>query len=388
LSRRLHEFYREVLSRQLFVIRKDGLMRLPSLRRAFTLIELLVVIAIIAILIALLLPAVQQAREAARRSQCKNNLHNIGLALHNYHDTYGRFPNGSVCPSNLCGSDYRDQATNIVYPAGYNWGTTWVISILPYMDQAPLFNQWNSNVGTSSQRAVTGATLTVMKCPSDLPAAAAVDPDGNQLGTYDKGNYGLNYGGGSAHENGNSNNRAGPDDVPTWTTAAYGQASKNRGMASSRDGGWGNTPTGSSLRDMTDGTSNCLMVGEILKMSNSGDCRGCWGINHGALVSAYTRGDPEVDGANGIATPNVKAVGIYRDHPTRCANSQSVGDPQLECGDSTGDGLGGVAARSRHTGGVHFLLGDGRVTFISENIDKVMYRAIFTIQGNERLGEF
>ena len=362
-------------------------MRLASRSRAFTLIELLVVIAIIAILIALLLPAVQQAREAARRTQCKNNLHNLGLALHNYHDTHLRFPNGGNCMSNLCGANYRDEPS-VVYPAGYGWGTTWVISILPFMDQGPLFNQWNSNIGYQAQRAVTGASLTMLKCPSDLPAAVAVDPDGNQFGTYDKGNYGLNYGGGSANENGNGTNRAGPDDIPTWTIAAYGQGSKNRGMASSRDNAWGNTPTGCSLRDMTDGTSNSLMVGEILKMSNGGDCRGCWGLNMGALVSAYTRGDPEIDGANGIATPNVRAVGIYRDHPTRCANTPSIGDPQLECGDAGGDGLGGIAARSRHTGGVHFLLGDGRVTFISQNVDKITYRAIFTIQSSEKLGEF
>ena len=92
-------------------------------RRGFTLIELLVVIAIIAVLIALLLPAVQQAREAARRTQCKNNLKQMGLALHNYHDTYNGFPNG-----------------NIASAAG-GWGMSWYMRILPYVDQAPVFNK-------------------------------------------------------------------------------------------------------------------------------------------------------------------------------------------------------------------------------------------------------
>src|SRR6187455_2473364 len=94
-------------------------------RRGFTLIEMLVVIAIIAILVALLLPAVQQAREAARRSQCKNNLKQIGLAMHNYHDTFNGFPNGGIASS-----------------VG-GWGLSWYIRILPYIDQAPVFNGIN-----------------------------------------------------------------------------------------------------------------------------------------------------------------------------------------------------------------------------------------------------
>jgi hypothetical protein len=106
----------------------------------------------------------------------------------------------------------------------------------------------------------------------------------------------------------------------------------------------------------------------------------------GSIVSAYTRGNPNTDGIDGIATPNVLAVGIYRDNPTHCDNG--VNDPQLSCEDRGGDGLGGVASRSRHVGGVHFLMGDGAVKFISQNIDKANYRAIFTIQGNERLGDF
>jgi prepilin-type N-terminal cleavage/methylation domain-containing protein len=354
-------------------------------RRAFTLIELLVVIAIIAILIALLLPAVQQAREAARRTQCRNNLHNLGLAFHNYHDTTNRFPLGGICATNNC------TAAEDAIPAGRWWGTTWGIALMPYYDQAPLYNQWDPGLGYANQRGVTGARLAIMKCPSDTARGrVVVDPnDPNNLGTFDKGNYGMNYGGGSANENGSSTNRAGPEDAPTWTTAAYGQPSKNRGMTSWRDGAAGNTSTGIRIRDMTDGASNCLVLAEILIWpGQSDDCRGCWGKNMGSIVSAYTAGNPEVDGANGIATPNVRAVGIYRDFPVHCANTPTIGDPQLECGQRTGDGLGGVAARSRHDGGVHIMLGDGRVTFISSSIDKILYRAIFTVQSGERLGEF
>jgi len=359
-------------------------------RIGFTLIELLVVIAIIAILIALLLPAVQQAREAARRTQCRNNLKQLGLAMHNYHDNFQMFPLVGICTRDGQACTVTGDGSVSFRDDGDLWGTTWAIALLPYFDQAPRFNLWNSSVGygaSTTQRQVTGEPLPAMKCPSDLASGIVTNPNGNQ-GTFDKGNYGLNMGGGSANENGNSGNRAGPDDTPTWTTAAYGKPSKNRGLSSPRDGGRGNVPSGAGIRDMLDGTSNCLLLGEILKHPAGGneDCRGCWGKNMGAIVSAYTLGNPEVDGANGIATPNVPAVGIYVDRPTHCDNG--IVDPQLSCQDAGGDGLGGLAARSRHAGGVHFAMGDGTVKFIGQNIDRTIYRAIFTIQSGETLGDF
>ncbi|HVJ68323.1 MAG TPA: DUF1559 domain-containing protein, partial [Caulifigura sp.] len=133
-------------------------------RSAFTLIELLVVIAIIAILIALLLPAVQQAREAARRSQCQNNLKQIGLALHNYESTYRLFPIGS-------------RGGTIYNQTGTKNGTNWRVSVLPFLDQAPLFNQLNFVSGSFSSNpteatsyvgneALRGFVMTAYRCPS------------------------------------------------------------------------------------------------------------------------------------------------------------------------------------------------------------------------------
>ena len=356
-------------------------------RLGFTLIELLVVIAIIAILIALLLPAVQQAREAARRTQCRNNLKQLGLAMHNYHDNFNAFPLVGICLSNTCLNGPNHFRDNL--PMHW-WGTSWGIALLPYIDQAPRFNLWNSSLGyadTQTQRDVTGQPLPMMKCPSDLASAPANNPDGTQ-GTFDKGNYGLNMGGGSANENAsNGTNNGGPNDTPSWTTAAYGQPSKNRGFSSPRDGAAGQTPTGIGIRDILDGASNTGMIGEILKNpGQNGDIRGAWGKNMGAIISAYGSGNPEVDGQAGIMTPNVRAVGIYRDFPTHCTTV--AGDPQLECADRAGDGLGGVAARSRHTGGVHFLMSDGAVKFLSDNINSGIYRGILTIQGRETLGDF
>jgi len=361
-------------------------------KRGFTLVELLVVIAIIGVLVALLLPAVQAAREAARRSQCANNLKQIGLAMHNYHDTYNRFPFACVAhPMDFfaptANATLRPTAT---VPPGV-FGSTWAISILPQLEQQPLFQLWDPTLGpgsTANQRVVTSNPLKVMKCPSDIVAQPIVDLDGVP-GTFDKGNYGLNCGGGCANENGGSG--AGPHESPIWainasngTPPGYGRASVNRGVGHWRDGGLApNFPSGSGMNEMLDGTSNCVLVGEILHFNNAADSRGTWGRAYGAIISAYTNGSPDVDGPNGIATPNVRAVGIYRDFPVSCANTPSIGDPQLECNDRAGDGLGGIAMRSRHPGGVQAVYGDGRVAFISSPIDKLVYRAMLTIQGGE-----
>ena len=124
-------------------------------RRGFTLIELLVVIAIIAVLIALLLPAVQQAREAARRTQCKNNLKQLGLALHNYHDVFNRLPMSQyVIPTGM--------------PQAGLLQRTWTRRILPFLDQATIYNQWNWTQGyaVGTNLTLIATPLAVFKCPS------------------------------------------------------------------------------------------------------------------------------------------------------------------------------------------------------------------------------
>ena len=128
--------------------------------RGFTLIELLVVIAIIAILIALLLPAVQQAREAARRTQCKNNLHQIGIAIHNYHDTFRIFPPGHVT------SVHYDVTDNTM------WG--WAVMILPYIDQSPMYNLLTPGDVTLGFALADAARLKGLQTPLEVPAGTVL----------------------------------------------------------------------------------------------------------------------------------------------------------------------------------------------------------------------
>ncbi len=202
-------------------------------RRGFTLIELLVVIAIIAILIALLLPAVQQAREAARRSTCKNNLKQIGLALHNYHETFSAFPQAKVVRS---GYSYAP------CPGWINGsGFSWRVMILPQIDQAPLYEQSvTENVGltgcgpqggTAAQRdALLSTDLAFYVCPSD----------NSRLNTT---NAPTNYPG-----------IAGSDQFHGWNDVATNQ--NTVGVMN-----W----NGSSIRDVVDGMSNTAFVGEVYR---------------------------------------------------------------------------------------------------------------------------
>ncbi|MGE0757339.1 MAG: DUF1559 domain-containing protein, partial [Pirellulaceae bacterium] len=326
-----------------------------------------------------------------RRMQCGNSLHNLALAMHNYADVHKRFPFASVCTTqNTCHGVTTSTFGSFRDTAACVWGTTWTISLMPFIEQSTLFDKWDSTRGygvNANQALVTSTALPIMKCPSDVKANAA-NITGVVAASFDKGNYGLNMGGGSANENGNSGNRAGPEDVPTWTVATYGRASKNRGLSSGRDGAIGpvNLPTSVGIEDILDGTSNTFMLGEMIKNNNVNDCRGCWGKAFGAVVSAYTLGNPEVNGLNGVATPNVPAVGIYVDRPTHCSNV--AGDPQLACSSAAGDGLGGNALRSRHPGGVQVAFCDGRVTFISNTVNKATYRALFTIAGGEAATDY
>ena len=263
-------------------------------RRGFTLIELLVVIAIIAILIALLLPAVQQAREAARRTECKNNLKQVGLALHNYHDTHGVFPPGNINSG----------------PASTTRGWGWGTFLLPFIDQAPLYNSLNVSTqdfggnGATTPIAATTLTQTPLKafrCPSDTGAAINSNRDNHGTSNY-SGVYGANSEG-------------------HLSTAGNGLFYANSNVA---------------IRDVTDGLTNTLVVGERA---------------FGKIGTVTYQG----------------AVWVGK------AQHGHYGATFFGIDDTTSARLFGThhfAFSSQHTGGVHFVLGDGSVKFVNENISQ------------------
>ncbi|WP_437222262.1 DUF1559 domain-containing protein [Planctomicrobium sp. SH661] len=309
------------------------MIRIPSVRRAFTLIELLVVIAIIAVLIALLLPAVQQAREAARRSQCKNNLKQWGLAMHNYHDTANTLPFAAV------------------------WGKrrTFIPGMWPYIDQSPLYSKWNFSVNFHDLPNCVQNSL-------DSPIATAVPL------------YYCPSNPGARHWTGDAYYRVRMNYPLNFAAAASDSALQ---VDSKAPFGFNNAtpaqPYCARFSDFTDGTSNTMLMSEVITPASAAEYDG--------------RGDAMNDdltffsfGYSTRQTPNSTAA----DHTIACP-SPSGNILNAPC---TTTAPYYMSARSMHVGGVHTLLADGAVRFISNNIALVTWQALGTMQGNEIVGEF
>ncbi len=320
-------------------------LKTENRQRGFTLIELLVVIAIIAILIALLLPAVQQAREAARRSTCKNNLKQIGLALHNYHDTHRVLPFGGTSSS----SNYNWGAGASSGQAIYNWRGF----ILPFIDQAPLYNLMDSEYkGGTTYPDLTAwnKVIAVYNCPSD-PSANRQNA-GKVAGWSDSATAGAvtSYFGNAGSNQVAAGGGCSACGVCTGSCVCYGPATDFAGAGTGDvTGMFALRGSRISMRDVTDGTSNTLFVGESRIGDSTTDVLGpaqwmepmsmmsaVWGINQGiALCEYYSKG-----------------------------------------------------FGSTHVGGAHFLMGDGAVRFLSENIDMGTFSALSTRSKGEIIGEF
>jgi prepilin-type N-terminal cleavage/methylation domain-containing protein len=203
-----------------------------SARPAFTLIELLVVIAIIAILIGLLLPAVQKVREAAARAKCSNNLKQLGLALHNYHDANGYFPYG-----------HQNEAL-AKNPAGADWHRRdcWYMRVLPYLEQAPLYNLYQADTANYVMYVAAGIQQTVVPtlvCPSD---GNGPGKGGNGGTTAFQGNYAVCAGG------------------ITWNTSTSPPTATQRDIGTGDAGGIFYLDSKTTLQTIQDGTSNTLMA--------------------------------------------------------------------------------------------------------------------------------
>jgi len=327
-------------------------------RRGFTLIELLVVIAIIAILVALLLPAVQQAREAARRSQCKNALKQIGLGLHNYHDVHGKMPPGYVSR----GVSMTDPASTET-ALGFSWATM----ILPFVDQEPLYAQFNfSEDADAAQNLVHGQTpLSSFRCPSD--------PSQDRFTMVDSGGATINDPTGS------------PLQLPTSNYVGiigYGSLSMTPGNPTGRGILYRNSSV--EFRDITDGLSNTIMAGERASKHK-------FDVNNPSM---------EVDSNSTwyAAIPGIapRSAGMMM------MPMMTEASPSLILGHVGQPGMMGMMAMhsvhnntnhivhfsSRHVGGSHFLLADGHVIFLSENIAYDTFRYLGTRDDGEQLSDF
>ncbi len=302
--------------------------------RGFTLIELLVVIAIIGILIALLLPAVQKVREAANRLKCANNLKQLGLAFHNYHDNYSTLPIG--------GPDFGSNGT-------------WQVLVLPFLEQDNLFKGYvnfgqanGSSSPTYSQEPnlmnVTSRRLAVLTCPSDEPNA----PFG-----ITSHNYAVNYG---------NTTRTRTSPYPDAGGEVFHGAPFNSGFAG---------PIYVRFAQITDGLSNTLLAAEVLQGKQT-DLRGFSWWGPGGCFTTYL-------------APNSPSPDLFQTE-SYCVN---LPDENLPCAASTTTGNPYVfGARSRHPGGVNVLFGDGSGRFITNGIAIQTWRALGTTQGGEVLGEF
>lgn len=321
---------------------------LVRLRRGFTLIELLVVIAIIAILIALLLPAVQQAREAARRSACKNNIKQLGLALHNYHDAHRVFPPDCINPGLDIGettglpyiADNANLARNIT---GYTL-------LLPYLDQGAIYNGINfslpvgqaarSSYGgggpTTNQGSAINHHVAVFKCPSD-PGYPGNDP------------YTVS---GSSSYAMTTNHRTSYGFVVHAPT--YGHGTTWNGLTASTRAAFGINGA-ARIRDIVDGTSNSMLMCEShLRKAVSASFGPFWGS------WAYTSCAVPTRGLNKMYVSG----GTVYDRPY----AWDVG--------------------STHEGGLHILLADGAVRFINENMNMTTLTYLVRIADGNVVGEF
>lgn len=320
--------------------------RLPNLRRnGFTLIELLVVIAIIAILVALLLPAVQQAREAARRSSCKNNLKQIGLALHNYHDVHNVLPPG-----------YLRYANSASTWSGPGWG--WGVMILPQIEMTGMYDALRIDERVLSDDAsvlqYTQQNIPVFRCPS-MPGGptnealiSSTGTEGHALASY-KGVFG---------------------DFNTQYNDPDDDCSKLIGSCISGGNGAFSANSSVRFRDITDGLSNTVIIGEVpYEINGAVNSSGTKIDYHGAVWAGVS---------DEASQSNVAVIQTLRGR--------------------TGSGgmdyyyrVNGTSARafgSHHDGGAQFLMGDGAVRFISENLDETTLNDLSARADGNVLGSF
>jgi prepilin-type N-terminal cleavage/methylation domain-containing protein len=328
-------------------------------RFGFTLVELLVVIAIIGILVALLLPAVQAAREAARRMQCSNNLKQLALAVHNYHDTYKVFPPGGITPGPCCGT-----------PSA----ATWTLFILPFLENQTVADQYNFNLFNDSTPGrpgpndfVTTLRMNIFLCPSDINTRTTDLPESGP-------GSGLQYAPGSYRAVSGAAHRGGQwmdsNQISAWVIQNRGVL---HGVAGSHNGisfPTANTTSAETFSSILDGTSNTLLIGEYMTRTRNRR-RTFWAYTY----TSYNQSSPTV-GQPRVLIPDYD----------RC----------LAIGGTDGSNPCKRAFASFHKQVIMFALADGSVRPINNNvymgiegptqnnpIDMGVLPSMATIQGNE-----
>ncbi|HET6572620.1 MAG TPA: DUF1559 domain-containing protein [Fimbriiglobus sp.] len=306
-------------------------------RAGFTLIELLVVIAIIAILIGLLLPAVQKVREAAARSQCMNNIKQLGLAMHNHNDAFGTLPQG--------------------VRAG--WGHSWTLDVLPFIEQDNLykvcptpFNDSGSFGGTDARsiaiRRLVRTPVKTFKCPSS-PAPAIESANVNGLTGRATSNYLACAGGNARNDN----------------RATNGMDRSNGMFIAVRYDGtrWQNAKKPIAIQQVSDGTSNTVMVAEAeYELSKA---RGC------TICDRFLYFHSDADGSGGSDFSEALGSTYYQ------MNNKGISNNAREC-----------SFGSFHTGGINVGFGDGSVHFVSQSISLTTWRALGSSNGGEVVNNF
>ncbi len=318
--------------------------RALRIRRGFTLVELLVVITIIGILVALLLPAVQAAREAARRLQCANNLKQLALGLHTYHQSNRIFPPGMTFPP---GETYQTST---------NFGPNWVMLILPCIEQSALLAAFNLAVpiSNSANRDQRGTSLALLLCPSDAGKGVKYAGAAGEGDNWARGNYAANGSGGTL---GNAY-----PNVGVWSQTSPGWADRRlRGVMGP------NLAVG--IEEIRDGTTNTILIAEVRIGLNDKDPRGVWAMGTAGASSLYCFGSVSDDNGPNVAndySDNIKGCDYLR------GTSPGVTvllQEKMSCYPTfTNDS---ATTRSRHPGGVQLALCDGSVRFISDFIEVI-----------------
>jgi prepilin-type N-terminal cleavage/methylation domain-containing protein/prepilin-type processing-associated H-X9-DG protein len=299
-------------------------------RVGFTLVELLVVIAIIGVLVALLLPAVQAAREAANRSSCSNNLKQLGIAFHNYHDTYKSLPFGAY---------------------GCCWGT-WQISVQPFMENKGLYDAYDvddkddtpvaARYASAKNLPATTKRIATLTCPSDTKNAP--------ISNITSHNYAANFG------------NTGYSQQATLNGVTFGGA-----PFSYQDPTPGASVKIYNFASLTDGLSNTMLAAEVLQGRNS-DLRGfTWWGDASGFTTYLAPNSPLPD--------RIYTAGYCNNLP----------DINLPCAVSSGTDPTMFASRSRHPGGVQVLMGDGSGRFVSETVNLNAWRAASTSSAAEAI---